>query len=426
MPDRGANGRVVLRIGAGLTIHDRPGGRNVAQASVGLPAGPHARYPVPMSKGLTYASSGVDIHAKDSFTESLDTVMRRTFGPRVIPNPGGFAGLFRLDYNDRLFARNYKEPVLVACCDGVGTKVKLAAEMGVYNTVGIDLVAMNVNDLIVQGAEPLIFLDYIAVPTVDKAMLADLVAGVAEGCKMSGCALLGGETANMPDVYAKGDFDLAGFCVGVVELKRAMKPTRVQPGDVVLGLASAGVHSNGYSLVRKVVKEAGLDLSRVYDELAPDVGKGGKGTKGKKAKDGGTARRDARTLGQVLLTPTRIYADTIVRLQRGYRVKNVISGMAHITGSGLADNLVRALPSNCDAVIDRSSWVVPPVFTFLQKHGRIDEGEMKLVFNMGIGYCLIVRRGFAESIRERLEKLGETVFTIGEIVKGKGRVRERE
>lgn len=370
--------------------------------------------------GLTYASAGVDINEKDSFTESLESTMRRTFGPRVIPNPGGFAGLFRLDYKKGLFSRNYKDPVLVACCDGVGTKVKLAAEMGVYNTVGIDLVAMNVNDLIVQGAEPLIFLDYIAVPTVDKKMLAALVEGVAEGCKQSGCALLGGETANMPDVYAPGDFDLAGFCVGVVELKRAINPTRVKPGDVVLGLASAGIHSNGYSLVRKVVKHAGLDLGKVYEELNEKSPKGQR-AKAPKKKNGAASK----TLGEVLLTPTRIYAGNIVKLQRNYRVKNVISGMAHITGSGLADNLVRSIPKGCDAVIDRSSWPVPPVFTFLQQHGNIDDEEMKCVFNLGIGYCVIVRKAFAESIKEQLEKLGESVYVIGEIVKGKGVVRER-
>lgn len=372
---------------------------------------------------LTYASAGVDINEKDSFTESLESTMRKTFGPRVIANPGGFAGLFRLDYKKGLFSRNYKDPVLVACCDGVGTKVKLAADMGVFNTVGIDLVAMNVNDLIVQGAEPLIFLDYIAVPTVDKKMLAAIVEGVAEGCKQSGCALLGGETANMPDVYRPGDFDLAGFCVGVVELKRAINPTRVQPGDVVLGLASSGIHSNGYSLVRKVVEHAGLDLGKVYEELNAKASIGQRAKAPKKQKKG--AAVGARTLGEILLTPTRIYAGNIVKLQRNYRVKNVISGMAHITGSGLADNLVRSIPKNCDAVIDRATWPVPPVFTFLQKHGNISDEEMKRVFNLGIGYCVIVRKAFAESIKEQLEKLGESVFVIGEIVKGKGLVREK-
>jgi len=370
---------------------------------------------------LTYASAGVDINEKDSFTESLESTMRKTFGPRVIANPGGFAGLFRLDYKRGLFSRNYKDPVLVACCDGVGTKVKLAADMGVFNTVGIDLVAMNVNDLIVQGAEPLIFLDYIAVPTVDKKMLAAIVEGVAEGCKQSGCALLGGETANMPDVYRAGDFDLAGFCVGVVELKRAINPTRVQPGDVVLGLASSGIHSNGYSLVRKVVEHAGLDLNKIYEDALPAAAP----AKRKKAATKKNGAGGAKTLGQVLLTPTRIYAGNIVKLQRNYRVKNVISGMAHITGSGLADNLIRSIPKNCDAVIDRATWPVPPVFTFLQKHGNISDEEMKRVFNLGIGYCVIVRKAFAESIQDQLEKLGEAVFVIGEVVKGRGLVRER-
>ena len=218
---------------------------------------------------LSYASAGVDLHEKDSFTDSLGALVRRTFSPRVIQNPGGFAGLFRLDYNQRLFRRNYKEPVLVACADGVGTKLKLATQLGIYDTIGIDLVAMNVNDLVVQGAEPLFFLDYIAVPKVDKSILTDLVRGMVEGCKLAGCALLGGETAEMPDVYAKGDFDLAGFCVGVVELKRAIKPSWVRPGDIVLGLASSGIHSNGYSLVRKIVDHAALDLTKVYEDALP-------------------------------------------------------------------------------------------------------------------------------------------------------------
>lgn len=367
--------------------------------------------PTAKPRRLTYADAGVELDAKDTFTEGLEGLMRRTFGPRVVPNPGGFAGLFRLDYNQKLFARNYKDPVLVACCDGVGTKVKLASQVGVFDTVGIDLVAMNVNDLVVQGAEPLFFLDYIAVPTVDKAMLTDLVRGVVEGCRQSGCALLGGETANMPDVYAPGDFDLAGFCVGVVELKRATNPTRVRVGDVVLGLASSGIHSNGYSLVRKVVSEAGLDLAAHYPELDEAPRRGRK-------------KPPPRPLGRVLLEPTRIYAGSITRLLRNYKVKNVISGMAHITGSGLEGNLCRALPPTCDAQIDRASWPVPPVFRFLQKHGGIADEEMRRVFNLGIGYCLIVRPAFAESVAEQLERLGEKVFTIGRIVKGKGQVRD--
>lgn len=368
------------------------------------------------SRQLTYAAAGVDIDKKDAFTESLGSIMRRTHGPRVIDNPGGFAGLFRLDYNQRLFARNYKDPVLVACCDGVGTKVKLAAQMGVFDTVGIDLVAMNVNDLIVQGAEPLIFLDYIAVPQLDTKMLTDLVRGVAEGCKQSGCALLGGETANMPDVYGKDDFDMAGFCVGVVELKRAVNPKFVKPGDIVLGLASHGIHSNGYTLVRKIVEEAGLDLKKVYEELNVEVGR----KKAKKGKNG-----NKRTLGEVLLTPTRIYAASVMKMLKNYTVKNVVTGMAHITGSGMEGNLCRALPPNCDAVVDTTSWPVLPVFSFLQKHGNVSEVEMRRIFNMGIGYCVIVRPAFAESVAATLKKSGESVYQIGKIVKGKGRVIEQ-
>lgn len=358
--------------------------------------------PLRKPAGLTYASAGVDIDKKDAFTESLDAQLRSTYNGRVLPNPGGFAGLFRLDFNQKLFARNYKDPVLVACCDGVGTKVLLARELSTFDTVGIDLVAMNVNDLVVQGAEPLFFLDYIAVPEVDTAMLHALVKGIAKACKDCDCALLGGETANMPDIYRKGDFDLAGFCVGVVELKRAQNPTRVQVGDVVLGLKSDGVHSNGYSLVRHVVKHANLELGKVYPEL------------------------DAKqTLGQVLLTPTRLYAPPITKLLRTYRVKNVISGMAHITGSGLEGNLCRALPPTLDAVVDRSSWPVPPIFPFLQKHGNITDVEMHRIFNMGVGYCVIVRPSFVDSITQRLEKLGETVSVIGEIKKGTGIVRTK-
>lgn len=362
---------------------------------------------------LTYASSGVNLEEKDTFTDGLVGMMRRTYGPRVIDNPGGFAGLFRLDFNEKLFARNHKHPVLVACADGVGTKLKLAADMKKYDTIGIDLVAMNVNDMIVQGAEPLFFLDYIATPKVDKGMLTDIVKGVADACVESGCALLGGETAEMPDVYAAGDFDLAGFAVGVVDLDRAIDPCRVEVGDIVLGLASNGIHSNGYSLVRKVVKEAGLDLGKVYPELAGE----GNG----KAK---SEKRKAKNLGEVLLTPTRIYVKPILKLLASYKVKKVIGGMAHITGSGMSGNLCRALHPKVDAVIDTKSWPVPAVFKFLQERGGVDEAEMRRVFNMGIGYCLIVRPAFAKAVKDHLKKLGEKVYEIGVIEKGKGEVRE--
>lgn len=369
--------------------------------------------------GLTYAQAGVDLISKDSFTEGLETLLKRTHGPRVIPNPGGFAGLFRLDYNERLFARNYKDPVLVACADGVGTKLRLAIELGVYDTLGIDLVAMNVNDMIVQGAEPLFFLDYIAIGKVDRPVLDALVRGIVAGCQTAGCALLGGETAEMPGLYQPGDFDLAGFAVGVMDLDRAVNPIRVRPGDVVLGLASSGVHSNGYTLVRSIVGRAKLDLHAPAPELAPP--KRAARARGK----GSPVEPEAPTLGRALLTPTRIYAPSITKLLRSYRVKKTVSGMAHITGSGMSGNLVRALHPGVDAVVERASWPVPPLFRLLQSAGGVDEEEMRRVFNMGIGYCLIVRPSFADSIAQQLTKLGETVHTIGRIVKGSGRVIER-
>jgi phosphoribosylformylglycinamidine cyclo-ligase len=368
-------------------------------------------------RALTYADAGVFLEEKDKFTESLDAVMRRTFTRRVIPNPGGFAGLVRLDYNERLFKRNYKEPVLVACTDSVGTKIRLAAMVGDYTTIGIDCVAMSINDMIVQGAEPLLFLDYLGVHRVDRRVLTDVVKGVAEGCRIAGCALIGGETAEMPEVYPEGELDLCGFAVGVVELDRAVNPLRVKPGDVVLGLASDGVHSNGFTLVRKIVAEAGLDLNAGHDELLAEPGEARR-----RARRNGALER--RTLGQILLTPTRIYAAPVVKLQRDYKVKKVISGMAHITGSGLAGNLCRALNPKVDAVIDRSSWPVPALFEFLRRHGGVPDEEMRRVFNMGIGYCLIVRPDFAESIASRLRRLGERVYTIGKVVKGRGDVRE--
>ncbi len=350
---------------------------------------------------LTYADSGVSIDAGDRFAASIGSMMRKTHGPRVISNEGGFAGLFRLDYNEKLFKRNYKDPVLVACTDGVGTKLKLASQTGIYNTVGIDLVAMCVNDLVVQGAEPLFFLDYIAIPQVKQDMLQAIVQGVTEGCHQAQCALLGGETAEMPGVYPEGEFDLAGFSVGVVELKRAIDPLRVEPGDDVIALASSGVHSNGFSLVRKVIDHAKLDLDATYPELGD------------------------QPLALALLEPTRIYTRSIVALLRAYRVKKVVSGMAHITGGGLAGNLKRVLNPNVDATLNLNSWQVPPLFRFLQTQADIDEKEMRKVFNMGVGYCLIVRPAFTNAILERLTKMGESAWILGSIKEGTGKVHEK-
>ncbi|MEE2971780.1 MAG: phosphoribosylformylglycinamidine cyclo-ligase [Planctomycetota bacterium] len=356
----------------------------------------------PTSTGMTYAAAGVDIDAGDEVVDRIKPILKRTHGPRVMGRHGAFAGMFRLDYNESLFKRNYSDPVLVACTDGVGTKVMLAIEMGRFDTIGIDCVAMNVNDLIVQGAEPLFFLDYLGLSKVDPADTADIIESVARGCEISGCALIGGECAEMPDIYKPGDFDVAGFAVGVVELKRATDPTRIEPGDVVLGLASSGVHSNGYTLVRKIIETKGLDLGSTYPELESD-----------------------RTLGDLLLEPTRIYAKSIVSLLRGYTVKKIVTGMAHITGGGLPGNLDRALPADVDALIDRQSWTVPPLFRFLQQHGGVAEDEMDRVFNMGVGYCLVVRPTFADAVAKKLHKAGETVFRMGEITRGSGGVRYR-
>lgn len=348
---------------------------------------------------MTYADAGVDIEAGDAVVGRIKSHMRKTYGPRVLGKHGGFAGMFRLDYNEKLFKRNYRDPVLVACTDGVGTKVKLAIEIGKHDTIGQDCVAMNVNDMIVQGAEPLLFLDYIGIHKVEPTMIEQIVKGVADGCSLADCALLGGETAEMPDVYAKHDYDLAGFAVGVCELKRVIDTERVETGDIILGLASSGVHSNGYSLVRAIIKQKKLKLDKVYDELETD-----------------------RTLGEVLLEPTRIYAKQIVTLLRGYKVKRPIGGMAHITGGGLPGNVNRALGDDQNAKIDLKSWPVPPLFRFLQKHGNVDKDEMFRVFNMGIGYILIVRPHFAEAVADKLRRLGEDVFTLGEIVRGSGKV----
>lgn len=351
------------------------------------------------SGGLTYAQSGVDIDAGDRSVDLITGHLRRTYGPRVLGRDGAFAGCFRLDYNERLFKRNYKDPVLVACTDGVGTKVLLAVQMGIHDTIGQDCVAMNVNDMIVQGAEPLFFLDYVGVHKVVPEHMEQIVKGVADGCQLAGCALIGGETAEMPDVYKEGDYDLAGFAVGVCELKRVIDGERVEKDDVVIGLASSGIHSNGYSLVRAIIKKAKLDLDMSYPELEDD-----------------------RPLGRVLLEPTRIYSKQIVSLLRSYKRKRPIGGMAHITGGGLPGNVNRALHNNVDAKLSKKAWELPPLFKFLQRHGKVEEQEMFRVFNMGVGYTLIVRPHFADAVMEKLRKQGETPFVLGKITAGTGRV----
>ena len=348
---------------------------------------------------MSYAESGVDLDAAERVVDLIKGPMRRTYGPRVLGRHGSFAGCFRLDYNEKLFKRNYRDPVLVSCTDGVGSKVLLAAQMGVWDTVGQDAVAMNVNDLIVQGAEPLFFLDYIGIHRLDPPQVAQIVKGIADGCELAGCALLGGETAELPDLYKPGDFDLAGFCVGVCELKRLIDGSGAEPGDVILGLASSGVHSNGFGLVRSVIKRAGLSLDTTYDELG-----------------------QSRTLGEVLLTPTRIYASSIVAMLGTYRVKQPIRAMSHITGGGLPGNLTRSLGSHLNARVERNKWKAPAIFNFLQCKGAIEDDEMLRVFNMGIGYVCVVRPHFVESILSQLRRTGEQVTVLGKIVSGTGRL----
>jgi phosphoribosylformylglycinamidine cyclo-ligase len=352
-----------------------------------------------VSKGLTYAQAGVDIDAGDEVVERIKPIVRRTYSPRVMGLHGAFAGMFRLDNNAKLFKRNYKNPVLVACTDGVGTKVKLAAQFKIYDSVGIDCVAMNVNDLIVQGAEPLFFLDYLGLSKLDPVNTTAMIKGVAKGCEIAGCALLGGECAEMPDIYAPGDFDVAGFCVGVVELARTQKQPRVLSGDIVIGLPSSGVHSNGYTLVRRIVKDAKLSYTKKYAAL------GGK------------------RLIDVLLEPTRIYVKEVIGLLEVLGAKPAISGMAHITGGGLPGNVCRALRDDVDALIDSTNWTPPAIFPFLQQHGGVETAEMFRVFNMGIGYTIIVRPNAAKTVMTALQKLGEKPVVIGVIAKGKGDAR---
>jgi phosphoribosylformylglycinamidine cyclo-ligase len=348
---------------------------------------------------LSYEQSGVSIDANDRMVDRISRSVASTHGPRVINMHNAFAGLFRLDYDEKLFKQNYKNPVLVACTDGVGTKVIIAQQMGRYDGVGIDLVAMSVNDMIVQGAEPLFFLDYLAVNHLDPEQVAQLVESIATGCRWADCALIGGETAEMPDLYGKEEYDMAGFAVGVVEKDRIITGRNVQKGDVILGIGSSGIHSNGYSLVRNICfKKHKLKVTDHIDELG------------------------GQRLGDVLLVPTRIYVKPIVRLIRSYKVKQVVHAMAHITGGGLVGNIPRVLPKNCNAVLKTKAWPVPDIFNYLQQQGPVENDEMYRVFNMGIGYVLVVAPDFADSIQNKLTRYGEQVYQIGNITAGSGKV----
>lgn len=346
-------------------------------------------------KPITYRDAGLDLDKYEESLSYMPPLMRRTHGPRVLDGFGGFASLFSLDFNSRLFARNYRHPVLVTCTDGVGTKLKIASMMGKHDTVGIDLVAMSVNDALCTGGEPLVFLDYLAMASDDPPLTRDIIKGISDGCLEAECSLVGGETAILPDFYKPGDYDLAGFCVGVVEKEHIINGRAIQPGDKVVGLASSGVHSNGYSLVRKIVFDhANLKVS----DRVPELG---------------------RSVGEELLEPTRIYVRPVQTILKHYPVKRrVVRGLAHITGGGLVDNVPRILPPGRRVYLKRGSWTPPPVFPWLQKLGNVPTGEMDRVFNMGIGFVMIVGSYFAESIINQLAEDRVQSWVIGEVRAG--------
>ncbi len=350
-------------------------------------------------KKLTYQAAGVDLDLYEQSLAGMLPFIKRTHTPRVLDGFGGFASLFNLDCNLRLFTKNYRHPVLVTCTDGVGTKLKLASMMNKHDTVGIDLVAMSVNDALCTGGEPLMFLDYLALPKDDPPLIKQLIKGISDGCIEAECSLVGGETAILPDFYQPGDYDMAGFCVGVVERDHIIDGRAIQVGDVVLGLASSGLHSNGYSLARKIAFEhGGLKIT----DFVPELG---------------------RTVGEELLTPTRIYVKAVQAVLAHYPIKkHVVRGLAHITGEGLPGNVPRVLPPGKRAYLKRGSWPLLPVFTWLQKLGEIDQPEMDKVFNGGIGFVMIVSRFYADSIQRQLTEGGVPTFVIGEVREGEAEV----
>ncbi|GGD47771.1 phosphoribosylformylglycinamidine cyclo-ligase [Erythrobacter arachoides] len=332
----------------------------------------------------TYEQAGVSIEAGNRLVKAIGPLVKATMRPGANGEIGGFGGFF----DPR--AAGYTDPLLVAGNDGVGTKLKLAIDSGRHDTVGIDLVAMCVNDLIVQGAEPLFFLDYFATGKLESGVAETVIAGIAEGCKMAGCALIGGETAEMPGMYAPGDYDLAGFCVGAVERGEQLTGERVAPGHVLLGLASSGVHSNGFSLVRRLAADRGwrMDRPALFDQ--------------------------DRLLIETLMEPTRIYVGSLLPVVRSGKV----DALAHITGGGLLENIPRVLPQGARAVVDADSWMQPGLMAFLQAQGNIEPGEMARTFNCGLGMVLAVTPDNADAVTTALTDAGETVFRIGEIVAG--------
>jgi len=330
------------------------------------------------SSSLSYRDAGVDIDAGDALVERIKPFARRTMRPEVLAGIGGFGGLVEVN-------KRFKEPVLVSGTDGVGTKLMLAFALDRHDTVGIDLVAMSVNDILVQGAEPLFFLDYFACGKLDVAVAATVIKGIAAGCEQAGCALIGGETAEMPGMYAEGEYDLAGFAVGVVEKSAVIDGRSIAPGDAVLGLASSGPHSNGFSLIRRILQRSGADLASAFD---------------------------GSTLGNVLIAPTRIYVKPVLALMRDVPVK----GMAHITGGGIVENVPRMLPEGLQARMSRATWPQPAIFAWLAQRGNVEDAEMHRVLNCGIGMALVVAEQHADRAMRLLEAAGERAYRIGSIV----------
>jgi phosphoribosylformylglycinamidine cyclo-ligase len=329
-------------------------------------------------QSLSYRDAGVDIDAGDQLVENIKPFAKRTMRPEVLSGIGGFGGLVEI-------SKKFKEPVLVSGTDGVGTKLKLAFELNRHDTVGIDLVAMSVNDILVQGAEPLFFLDYFACGKLDVTSATEVIKGIAKGCEDSGCALIGGETAEMPGMYPAGEYDLAGFAVGVVEKSKIITGDSIVAGDVVLGLASNGAHSNGYSLIRKILHLTNADYNAAFEE--------------------------GRSLADVVMAPTRLYVKPMLKLMETLTVK----GMAHITGGGITENVPRVLPDNVVAQIDAKSWQLPKLFQWLQAEGNVAAQEMYRTFNCGVGMVVIVAAEHAEAAAALLRAEGETVYTLGSI-----------
>ncbi|MDP2828093.1 MAG: phosphoribosylformylglycinamidine cyclo-ligase [Sulfuricellaceae bacterium] len=328
---------------------------------------------------LSYRDAGVDIDAGDALVENIKPFAKRTMRPEVLGGLGGFGAMFEI-------SKKYQNPVLVSGTDGVGTKLKLAFMTGKHDTIGIDLVAMSVNDILVQGAEPLFFLDYFACGKLDVATATDVVKGIAAGCEQAGCALIGGETAEMPGMYPAGEYDLAGFAVGAVEKDKIISGQTIGAGDVVLGLASSGAHSNGYSLIRKIIERSGISLDSDFH---------------------------GRPLREVVLAPTRIYVKSLLKLMGEMPVK----GMAHITGGGLLENIPRVLQADLTAILDKTSWPMPPLFSWMQQEGNVAEKEMHRTFNCGIGMIVIVAADQALAAMASLAASGEQVWQIGRIEK---------